>query len=211
MCEPVRIAGKPASRPSRLPIMLPAASMRTRSPAAFMRDATYSRPATSAALKATRLTPPSGFAPKRPSSRMRLSSRRGSARGRLEAVCPVATGVAAPRRRASERRTGLTEGEYRVRLPERVKIVEVGPRDGLQNEAARVSVDDRVAFCDALLDAGLPVVEVGAFVSPKWVPQMAGSDEVLRRVRAGSGARTPVLVPNRKGYEAAREAGSRAI
>ena len=55
-----------------------------------------------------------------------------------------------------------------------------GPRDGLQNEAAPLSVDDRVAFCDALLDAGLPVVEVGAFVSPKWVPQMAGSDEVLR-------------------------------
>ncbi|HJS56586.1 MAG TPA: hydroxymethylglutaryl-CoA lyase [Vicinamibacteria bacterium] len=96
-------------------------------------------------------------------------------------------------------------------LPARVRVVEVGPRDGLQNEAARVSVDDRVAFCDALLDAGLPVVEVGAFVSPGWVPQMAGSDEVFRRVRKRPGARTPVLVPNRKGYDAARAAGCREI
>jgi isopropylmalate/homocitrate/citramalate synthase len=92
-------------------------------------------------------------------------------------------------------------------LPRRVTVVEVGPRDGLQNEAANVSVDDRVAFCDALLAAGLPVVEIGAFVSPKWVPQMAGSDEVARRVRRPAGARTPVLVPNRKGFEAARAAG----
>jgi isopropylmalate/homocitrate/citramalate synthase len=96
-------------------------------------------------------------------------------------------------------------------LPARVTVVEVGPRDGLQNEATNVSVDDRVAFCDALLAAGLPVVEVGAFVSPKWVPQMAGSDEVFRRVAKRPGARTPVLVPNRKGYEAACDAGCREI
>jgi hydroxymethylglutaryl-CoA lyase len=98
-----------------------------------------------------------------------------------------------------------------VSLPSHVTVFEVGPRDGLQNEAARLSVDDRVAFCDALLDAGLPFVEVGAFVSPKWVPQMAGSDEVFRRVRKRAGARTPVLVPNRRGYEAARDAGCREI
>ena len=96
-------------------------------------------------------------------------------------------------------------------LPRRVTVVEVGPRDGLQNEAAALSVDDRVAFCDALLGAGLPVVEVGAFVSPKWVPQMAGSDEVLRRVKREGQVRTPVLVPNRKGFEAARDAGAREI
>ena len=95
--------------------------------------------------------------------------------------------------------------------PSRVTVVEVGPRDGLQNEAANVSVDDRVAFAQALLDAGLPVVEVGAFVSPKWVPQMAGSDEVHRRLRRPPGARTPVLVPNRKGFDAARQAGVREI
>ena len=95
--------------------------------------------------------------------------------------------------------------------PSRVTVVEVGPRDGLQNEALPLSVDDRVAFCQALLAAGLPVVEVGAFVSPKWVPQMAGSDEVLRRLAGVATARLPVLVPNRKGYEAALAAGAREI
>ena len=95
--------------------------------------------------------------------------------------------------------------------PSKVTVVEVGPRDGLQNEAAALTVDDRAAFAQALLDAGIPVVEVGAFVSPKWVPQMAGSDEVYRRLRKPAGARTPVLVPNRKGYDAAREAGVREI
>jgi hydroxymethylglutaryl-CoA lyase len=96
-------------------------------------------------------------------------------------------------------------------IPQRVTVFEVGPRDGLQNEAATLGVDDKVAFCDALLDAGLTAVEVGAFVSPKWVPQMAGSDEVFRRVRKRAGARTPVLVPNRQGYERARDAGAREI
>jgi len=96
-------------------------------------------------------------------------------------------------------------------LPRRVTVVEVGPRDGLQNEAAPVTVDDRVAFCQRLLDAGLSVVELGAFVSPRWVPQMAGSDEVVRRVGRRPGAKTPVLVPNRRGYEQAREAGVREI
>ena len=96
-------------------------------------------------------------------------------------------------------------------LPRRVTVVEVGPRDGLQNEATALGPDDRVVFCDALLAAGLPVVEVGAFVSPRWVPQMAGSGEVLRRVRRTSTARLTVLVPNRKGFEAAREAGARAV
>ena len=97
------------------------------------------------------------------------------------------------------------------RLPARVTVVEVGPRDGLQNESAALGVDDRVAFCDRLVAAGLPVVEVGAFVSPKWVPQMAGSDEVLRRVRKPHGVRLPVLVPNREGFERARAAGAREI
>ncbi len=91
--------------------------------------------------------------------------------------------------------------------PKRVTVVEVGPRDGLQNEAVALTVDDRVAFCEALLDAGLPVVETGAFVSPRWVPQMAGSDEIARRVKPRPGRRLPALVPNRKGFEAARAAG----
>jgi hydroxymethylglutaryl-CoA lyase len=98
-----------------------------------------------------------------------------------------------------------------MNLPRHVRVVEVGPRDGLQNETAQLAVEDRVAFAQALLDAGLSVVEVGAFVSPKWVPQMAGSDEVLRRLRRPPGARLPVLVPNAQGYERAREAGAREI
>lgn len=96
-------------------------------------------------------------------------------------------------------------------LPESVVVVDVGPRDGLQNEAVGLPVDDRVAFCDALVAAGLPVVEVGAFVSPKWVPQMAGSDAVLARVAKRPGTRLPVLVPNRVGFEKARAAGAREI
>jgi isopropylmalate/homocitrate/citramalate synthase len=96
-------------------------------------------------------------------------------------------------------------------LPRQVRVVEVGPRDGLQNEAAQVGVEDKVTFAQALIDAGLPVVEAGAFVSPRWVPQMAGSDEVLRLLRAPDGVRLPVLVPNRKGFEAAVAAGARAI
>jgi hydroxymethylglutaryl-CoA lyase len=92
-----------------------------------------------------------------------------------------------------------------------VTVVEVGPRDGLQNEASPLSVDDRVAFCDDLIGAGLRVVEVGAFVSPGWVPQMAGSGEVLRGLAPRTGVRLPVLVPNRKGFDLARAAGAREI
>ena len=96
-------------------------------------------------------------------------------------------------------------------VPPEVTIVEVGPRDGLQNEAAPVSVADKVALVEALAAAGLPVVEAGAFVSPKWVPQMAGSEEVLRAVRKRPGVRYPVLVPNLKGLEAALAAGVEEI
>jgi isopropylmalate/homocitrate/citramalate synthase len=98
-----------------------------------------------------------------------------------------------------------------VSLPHSVRVVEVGPRDGLQNEAASLSVEDRATFCDALLDAGFETVEVGAFVSPKWVPQMAGSEEVFKALKARPSARRVVLVPNRKGFERAAEAGVRDI
>ncbi len=96
-------------------------------------------------------------------------------------------------------------------LPRRVTVVEVGPRDGLQNEAVSLSVEERVAFCSALLDAGLAVVEVGALVSPTRVPQMAASEEVFRRLGPRAGARLPLLVPNRAGFERARAAGVREI
>jgi hydroxymethylglutaryl-CoA lyase len=96
-------------------------------------------------------------------------------------------------------------------MSDQVRIVEVGPRDGLQNEKTPVSVEARVAFIEALLGAGLHTVEVGAFVSPKAIPQMVGSDEVLRRVNRHPGSEFHVLVPNEKGYEAARAAGAKVI
>jgi hydroxymethylglutaryl-CoA lyase len=96
-------------------------------------------------------------------------------------------------------------------MSDQVRIVEVGPRDGLQNEKTPVSVEGRVAFIEALLAAGLHTVEVGAFVSPKAIPQMVGSDEVLRRVSQHAAGEFHVLVPNEKGYEAARAAGAKVI
>src|SRR5215831_2070923 len=91
-----------------------------------------------------------------------------------------------------------------------VSIVEMGPRDGLQNEKTPVSVGDRITFIERLLGAGLRTIEVGAFVSPKAIPQMVGSDEVLREVRHLPGE-FHVLVPNLKGYEAAFAAGAKVV
>ncbi len=95
----------------------------------------------------------------------------------------------------------------RPSLPVRVRIVEVGPRDGLQNESASVAVADKVAFVDALSRAGLPAIEVGAFVSPKWVPQMADTDAVCRAITKRPGTRYSALVPNTRGLDRALEAG----
>ena len=92
-----------------------------------------------------------------------------------------------------------------------VRIVEVGPRDGLQNEKTLVSVAARIAFIEALVDAGLHTLEVGAFVSPKAIPQMVGSDQVLKGVNHHPDSEFHVLVPNEKGYEAARSAGAKVI
>jgi HMGL-like len=86
-------------------------------------------------------------------------------------------------------------------MTDSVRIVEVGPRDGLQNEKTAVSIADRVAFIEALIGAGLNPIEVGAFVSPKAIPQMAGSAEVLRAVSGHAGSEFHVLVPNEKAYE----------
>ena len=80
--------------------------------------------------------------------------------------------------------------------PERVTVVEVGPRDGLQNEAAAIATADKVAFVDLLSAAGLAVIETGAFVSPKWVPQMADSAEVFARITRRPQVRYTSLVPN---------------
>jgi isopropylmalate/homocitrate/citramalate synthase len=98
-----------------------------------------------------------------------------------------------------------------VTLPERVTVVEVGPRDGLQNEKGFVPTEAKVAFVEALADAGLPVVETTAFVSPKAIPQLADSAEVFSRVRKRPGTCYPVLVPNERGMARALAAGAREI
>jgi hydroxymethylglutaryl-CoA lyase len=96
-------------------------------------------------------------------------------------------------------------------MSDQVRIIEMGPRDGLQNEKTAVSVEARIAFIEALVAAGLTTVEIGAFVSPKAIPQMASSDAVLRGVSHLLGAEFHVLVPNEKGYDAARAAGAKVI
>jgi len=96
-------------------------------------------------------------------------------------------------------------------MNDQVRIVEVGPRDGLQNEKTPISVEDRVAFVEALVAAGCPIIEVGSFVSPKAVPQMASSEQVLRAVNHHPNSEFHVLVPNEKGYDAAIAAGARVV
>jgi len=98
-----------------------------------------------------------------------------------------------------------------MNFPEQVKIVEVGPRDGLQNEAVTVPAEIKVQLVEKLADAGLPVIEVGAFVSPKWVPQMATSGDVFRQIDRRDGISYPMLVPNLKGLELAHAAGVQEI
>jgi len=88
-----------------------------------------------------------------------------------------------------------------MNFPERVKIVEVGPRDGLQNEPASVSTNDKVKLIELLAASGLTVIEAGSFVSPKWVPQMADSNEVFSRVPRLSGVTYTALTPNMTGLE----------
>ena len=96
-------------------------------------------------------------------------------------------------------------------MADRIRIVEVGPRDGLQNEKKSLSVETKADFIDLLSDTGLDTIEAGAFVSPKWVPQMADTDKVFARAAKKQGISYPVLVPNEKGMEAALAAGAKEI
>jgi len=99
-----------------------------------------------------------------------------------------------------------------MRIPvESVKVVEVGPRDGLQNEKVTIPKEAKIEYITALADAGLKVIEAGAFVSPKWVPQMADTAEVYREIPKDPGVEYPVLVPNMKGLERAIDAGVKSI
>jgi hydroxymethylglutaryl-CoA lyase len=96
-------------------------------------------------------------------------------------------------------------------LPKFVTVFEMGARDGLQNENAYVSTDDKVRYIDLLSESGLKWIEATSFVSPKAIPQLADATEVFTRIRKAPGVRYPVLVPNLKGYERARAVGANAI
>jgi len=91
-------------------------------------------------------------------------------------------------------------------IPKRVKLVEVGPRDGLQNEKTPIDAATKIALIDLLSASGLSAIEAGAFVSPKWVPQMADTDKVMAGIKRRPGVSYPVLVPNLQGLDAAMKA-----
>ncbi len=92
-----------------------------------------------------------------------------------------------------------------------VRIVEVGPRDGLQNEKAIIAASDKIALIDKLSDTGLQTIEATSFVSPKWIPQLADAAEVYAGIRRKPGVSYPVLVPNEQGYERARAVGATEV
>src|SRR5688500_11829630 len=98
-----------------------------------------------------------------------------------------------------------------VSMPSSVRIVEVGPRDGLQNEQATIATADKIALVDRLSATGLRTIEATSFVSPKWIPQLADAAEVFAGIRRKSGIAYPVLVPNEQGYERARAVGAEEI
>ncbi|MGE0547820.1 MAG: hydroxymethylglutaryl-CoA lyase [Kofleriaceae bacterium] len=98
-----------------------------------------------------------------------------------------------------------------MKLPAEVTIFEVGPRDGLQNEARQVPTPDKLRFIDALVGAGIRAIEITSFVSPKWIPQLADAAEVARGVHRPPGVRMSALVPNRRGLDTAIAAGMKEI
>jgi len=103
------------------------------------------------------------------------------------------------------------KAEPLLNLPERVKIVEVGPRDGLQNESTPVPTETKIALIDRLSGTGLKSIEATAFVSPRWVPQMGDNAAVMAGISRRDGVSYPVLVPNMQGFEAALAAGAGEI
>jgi hydroxymethylglutaryl-CoA lyase len=96
-------------------------------------------------------------------------------------------------------------------MPTHVRIVEVGPRDGLQNEKTAISTADKIALIDRLSATGLRTIEATSFVSPRWVPQLADAAEVFRGIHRVAGVAYPVLVPNEQGYDRARAAGASEV
>jgi len=98
-----------------------------------------------------------------------------------------------------------------MNLPTDVKIVEVGPRDGLQNEKQPIDAATRIMLIEQLVEAGLSYIEAGSFVNPKWVPQMAGSDEVFKNIARKPNVTYAALTPNLKGYARAAEVGATEV
>lgn len=98
-----------------------------------------------------------------------------------------------------------------MRFPKRITIVEVGPRDGLQNQPQQVPTDLKVALIERLAETGLEAIEATSFVNPKWVPQLADAEEVLTKLQRQAGVRYPVLVPNEKGLDRALAAGAKEV
>jgi len=98
-----------------------------------------------------------------------------------------------------------------IDLPEKIRMFEVGPRDGLQNEPVTISTGTKIELVNILSETGLKTIEVGSFVSAKWVPQMADTAEVLDGINKKPGISYPVLTPNLKGFEAAAAAGAREV
>src|SRR3954469_23899988 len=154
-----------------------------------------------------------GDGPEGPRQRRRFGEKRryvGAARGDEDGAAAACArrcdrrGGSLPRRRARPGRRGARGAGM---TPKTVTIVEVGPRDGLQNERALVSTADKIAFVDLLSAAGLPVIEVSAFVSPKWVPQMADAADVFAGIARRSGTRHTALVPNLAGLDRSIAAG----
>lgn len=98
-----------------------------------------------------------------------------------------------------------------MNLPKKVSVYEVGPRDGLQNEARQVPTPDKIRFIDALVASGIRDIEITSFVSPKWIPQLADASEVARGVARPAGVRMSALVPNRRGLDSALAAGMKEV
>ncbi|EED30752.1 hydroxymethylglutaryl-CoA lyase [gamma proteobacterium NOR5-3] len=95
--------------------------------------------------------------------------------------------------------------------PKKVSLVEVGPRDGLQNESSPLATQDKVALVEGLANAGLRYIETGSFVNPRWIPQMADSEDVFQRIARAPGVTYAALTPNLKGFERAMEAGASEV
>ncbi|MFT4768043.1 MAG: hydroxymethylglutaryl-CoA lyase [Glaciecola sp.] len=98
-----------------------------------------------------------------------------------------------------------------VRYPKEVSLVEVGPRDGLQNESTPLQTDDKIALVEGLVEAGLRYIETGSFVNPRWIPQMADSSDVFHRIARAPSVTYAALTPNLKGFERAMAAGASEV